>query len=71
MKRRYRRYFIMFELEDKSFSVAENEEAKGYAKVEIKNNRGLLSIYCQNLRSSSDRRYMWYLINTKRMEHPS
>ena len=66
MKRRYRRYFIMFELEDKSFGAHENEEAKGYAKIEIKNNQGLLSIYCQNLKSSSNgRRYMWYLINTK------
>jgi len=66
VKRRYRRYFIMFELEDKSFGAHENEEAKGYAKIEIKNNQGLLSIYCQNLKSSSNgRRYMWYLINTK------
>ena len=65
VKRRYRRYFIMFELEDKNFSASENEEAKGYAKIEIKNNQGLLSIYCQNLKGSSgDRRYMWYLINT-------
>lgn len=66
VKRRYRRYFIMFELEDKNFGAFENEEAKGYAKIEIKNNQGLLSIYCQNLKSSNgDRKYMWYLINTK------
>lgn len=66
MKRRYRRYFIMLELEDKNFSAFVNEETKGYAKVEIKNNQGLLSIYCQNIKNgSSGNRYQWYLINTK------
>ncbi len=72
MKRRYRRYFIIFELGDKNFGTFVGEEAKGHAKIEIKNNQGLLSIHCQNLQSSSDgNRYRWYLINTKTDEAPT
>lgn len=66
MKRRYRRYFIMLELEDKDSGILVGEETKGYAKVEIRNGQGLLSFYCQNLKSSSnDNKYLWYLINTR------
>lgn len=64
MKRRYRRYFIMLELEDKNYKAYENKEVKGHAKVEIKNGEGTLSIHCQNLKNSSNNRYRWYLINT-------
>ena len=63
--RRYRRFFVMFELEDKNFGIFASEESRGYAKFEIKNNQGLLSIYCQSLKSSNGNRYQWYLIDTK------
>lgn len=63
--RRYRRFFVMFELEDKNFGIFASEESRGYAKFEIRNNQGLLSIYCQSLKSSNGNRYQWYLIDTK------
>lgn len=63
--RRYRRFFVMFELEDKNFGILASEESRGYAKFEIRNNQGLLSIYCQSLKSSNGNRYQWYLIDTK------
>lgn len=62
----------MLELEDKIFGTSVNKEAKGYAKVEIKNDQGTLVINCQNLNSSNNgNRYRWYLINTKKEEEPS
>lgn len=65
MKRRYRRYFIILELEDRNYKAYANKEVKGHAKIEIKNSSGTLSIQCQNLKSSSNgNRYRWYLINT-------
>lgn len=69
--RRYRRFFTMFELEDKNFSIFTGEESRGYAKVEIKNSQGLLSIYCQGLKSSNGNRYQWYLIDTKTDGEPT
>ncbi len=72
MKRRYRRYFIMLELGDKTYKAYENKEAKGHAKIEIKNGQGTLSIHCQNLRpSSNNNRYRWYLINTNKEGPPT
>ncbi len=71
MERRYRRYFIIFELEDKNFGTFVGEEAKGHAKIEIKNNRGLLSIYCQNLGADDGNKYQWYLIDMKTEEAPT
>ncbi|QUH19189.1 hypothetical protein [Alkaliphilus sp. B6464] len=72
MKRRYRRYFVMLEVEDKSSGTVKNEGPKGYAKIEVKNDEGTLAIYCQNLKTGNNGdRYRWYLINTKKEGEPA
>lgn len=72
MKRRYRRYFVMLEVEDKSFGTVKNEGPKGYGKIEVKNDQGTLAIYCQNLKTGNNGdRYRWYLINTKKEGEPA
>lgn len=61
----------MLEVEDKSFSIVQNETPKGYGKIEIKNGQGTLAINCQNLKSGGNiERYRWYLINTKKENEP-
>ena len=72
MERRYKRYFVMLEAEDKSFSIVQNQMPKGYGKMEIKNEQSTLSINCQNLKTGDrTRRYRWYLINTKKEGEPT
>lgn len=72
MERRYKRYFVMLEAEDKSFSIVQNQVPKGYGKIEIKNEQSTLSINCQNLKTGDKtRRYRWYLINTKKEGEPT
>lgn len=69
MQRRYRRYFIMLEVEDKSAGIVQKEAPKGYGKIEVKNEEGILTVNCQNLKNDGkDSRYRWYLINTKKEE---
>ncbi|MGV8154372.1 MAG: hypothetical protein ACLKAO_08710 [Alkaliphilus sp.] len=68
MQRRYKRYFVMLESEDKGFEKFKDENPKGYAKVEIKNGTGIINISCQNLRKLelNKKRYRCYLINTEK-----
>ena len=70
MKKRYERYFIILEEEDKGYSLLKSSGAKGYAKIENKQDQGILSIYFQNLKQLDDKRagYRLYLI---RGDHPS
>lgn len=67
MKRRYRRYFVILEEEDKGFGSSKSAAAKGYGKIEVKNDQGLLSVYCQNLKKLDEKKesYRLYLIHTK------
>lgn len=72
MQRRYKRYFIILETEDKESGVFKNEGPKGHGKIEVKNDEGTLSINCQNLKKASNtERYRWYLINTNKEEEPT
>ncbi len=72
MKRRYRRYFVILEVEDKSFGTVKNEGPRGHGKIEVKNDEGLLSINCQGLKKHNGRdRYRWYLINTGKEGEPT
>ncbi|AKL93607.1 hypothetical protein CACET_c00890 [Clostridium aceticum] len=72
MKRRYRRYFVMLEEEDKGYSISKSEGTKGYGKIEVRNNNGTLSLHCQNLKKLEEKKesYRLYLIQTKNVLEP-
>ncbi|AOY75491.1 hypothetical protein [Clostridium formicaceticum] len=72
MKRRYRRYFVMLEEEDKGYSISKSEGTKGYGKIEVRNSSGILSLYCQNLKKLEEKKesYRLYLIQTKATLEP-
>jgi len=65
--KRYRRYFIILDNEDEGFDSKEGKRAKGYTKIEIKNGKGSLSHYIQNLRYFENAEYIYrgMLIGTK------
>lgn len=67
VKRRYKRYFVILEEEDRGFSTSSSEGVKGYGKIEVRNDKGTLSLYCQNLRALEEKKesYRLYLISTK------
>lgn len=67
VQRRYKRYFVILEEVDKGFSTARSEGVKGYAKIEVRNDKGILSLYCQSLRPLEEKKesYRLYLISTK------
>ncbi|SCX79225.1 hypothetical protein [Alkaliphilus peptidifermentans] len=73
MQRRYRRFFVILEGEDTTFEKSKLGGLKGYAKVEISNEKGTMALYCQNLKSTEgkDMRYRWYLINAKGDKEPN
>ncbi len=65
--RRYKRYFIILENEDRGFEKADKRVPKGYAKIEVRNGKGLLNVYVQDLKYFKDAKYIYrnYLISTK------
>ncbi|KAB3531827.1 DUF7922 domain-containing protein [Alkaliphilus serpentinus] len=73
MKRRYRRFFVILEGEDVGYEKVLSDALKGYAKIEIYNERGTMALICQNLKSTdgSNQRYRWYLINAKGDKEPT
>ncbi len=65
--RRYKRYFIILENEDRGFEKNDKQVPKGYAKIEVRNGKGLLNVYVQDLKYFKDAKYIYrnYLISTK------
>ena len=68
--RRYKRYFIILENEDSGFEKTNKRVPKGYAKIEVRNGKGLLNVYVQDLKYFKDANYIYrnYLISTKGKE---
>lgn len=64
---RYRRYFIILDNEDGGFNNKQGKSPKGYTKIEIKNGKGVLSHYVQNLKYFKNAEYVYrgYLIGVK------
>ena len=64
--KRYRRYFIILDREDSGFDNKPGKSPKGYTKIEIKNGKGLLSHFVQNLKYNEKDPYIYrgYLIGT-------
>ena len=69
MQRRYRRFFVILENENLG-NDKKDQQPKGHAKFEIKNEKGMLTLNCQNLKAFKEKnvRYRWYLLNTKNDE---
>ncbi len=65
--KRYRRYFIILDHEDGGFENSQGKTPKGYTKIEIKNGKGIISYYVQNLKYYDHAEYIYrgYLIGTK------
>ncbi len=68
MQRKYRRFFVI--LENEELGNDRNQQPKGHAKFEVRNDKGVLSLNCQNLKPFKERnvRYRWYLVNTNKDE---
>jgi hypothetical protein len=58
----YKRYFIILQEDDKGYEIAAGKIPTGYAKIEIKNGRGKLTAYAQNVKYGEKVDYRMLLI---------
>lgn len=58
----YKRYFIILQEDDKGYEMAAGKIPTGYAKIEIKNGKGKLTAYAQNVKSGDKVDYRMLLI---------
>ena len=58
----YKRYFIILQEDDKGYEMAAGKIPTGYAKIEIKNGRGKLTAYAQNVKYGEKVDYRMLLI---------
>jgi len=72
MKRLYRRYFVLLDAEDKGYGLREGNTPKGYAKIEVRNDKAILGIHCQNIKRLDEKneRYRIYLVKVNDIKSP-
>jgi hypothetical protein len=58
----YKRYFIILQEDDKGYEMSAGKIPTGYAKIEIKNNKGKLTAYAQNVKYGEKIDYRMLLI---------
>jgi hypothetical protein len=58
----YKRFFIILQEDDKGYEMAAGKIPTGYVKIEIKNGRGKLTAYVQNVKSAENIHYRLLLI---------
>ncbi|MDF2840743.1 MAG: hypothetical protein K0Q99_1515 [Clostridia bacterium] len=58
----YKRYFIILQEDDKGYEMAAGKIPTGYAKIEIKNGKGKLTAYAQNVKYGEKVDYRMLLI---------
>lgn len=58
----YKRYFIILQEDDKGYEMAAGKIPTGYAKIEIKNGKGKLTSYVQNVKPGDKADYRMLLI---------
>ena len=58
----YKRYFIILQEDDKGYEMAAGKIPTGYVKIEIKNGRGKLTAYAQNVKYGEKVDYRMLLI---------
>ncbi|MCT4593772.1 MAG: hypothetical protein N4A57_05830 [Anaeromicrobium sp.] len=66
--KKYRRYFVILGQEDEGFSLQIGKSPKGYTKIEIKNGKGVLTHYIQNMKYFYEAEYVYrsYLVSTNK-----
>lgn len=64
-KKSYSRYFIILQEDDKGYSVSQDKQISGYAKVETKNDKCKVSYYVQNVKKDKNNCYMILICNKK------
>lgn len=58
----YKRYFIILQEDDKGYELAAGKVPTGYVKLEIKNGKGKLTAYAQNVKNGDKVEYHMLLI---------
>jgi len=71
VNRRYKRYFIILDNEDMGFAKDDKNLPKGYVKMEVRNGKGTLGVYLQDLKYFENGEYIYrnYLIDTKEEDY--
>lgn len=64
-KKPYSRYFIILQEDEKGYSVSQDKQISGYAKVETKNDKCKVSYYVQNIKKDKNNCYMILICNKK------
>lgn len=65
MSKKYSRYFLIFNEEDKGFEVSSDKQPTGYTKIETKNGKCKITVYAQNLKPDRGP-YVCYLIDSSK-----
>lgn len=63
--KKYNRYFIIFQEEDKGFGIAIDKQPTGYTKIETRDNKCKITVYVQNLVKSKGP-YICYMIDASK-----
>lgn len=63
MSKKYNRYFLIFNEEDKGFEAASDKQPTGYTKIETKSGKCKITVYAQNLKSDNGP-YICYLVDS-------
>lgn len=65
--KKYRRYFVILGEEDEGYGIQSSKSPKGYTKIEVKNGKGVLTHFIQNIKFFNDAEYVYrsYLISTR------
>lgn len=64
-KKKYSRYFIILQEDEKGYGLASDKAPTGYAKLEVKNNKCKVSFYVQNLKKEMKPYYILLICNKK------
>ena len=65
MSKKYSRYFLIFNEEDKGFEVSSDKQPTGYTKIETKNGKCKITVYAQNLKPDRGP-YVCYLVDSSK-----
>lgn len=65
MSKKYNRYFLIFNEEDKGFELAHDKQPTGYTKIETRSSKCKVTVYAQNLKTDKGP-YNCYLVNSSK-----
>lgn len=64
-KKKYSRYFIILQEDEKGYGLASDKAPTGYAKLEVRNNKCKVSFYVQNLKKEMKPYYILLICDKK------